>query len=119
MKNKIYDFYLRRDEESPAYKLFRGTESDFKRVETLYEELWSMVIDKNPSADAVWDVSDDTLSDDPILLSWEGAGVEIVAEDSDTHEQYWYFGWQTPSIAGPSLRFSQKLQPIGTQVIAR
>ena len=115
MKNKIYDFYLRRDEESPAYKLFRGTESDFKRVETLYEELWSMVIDKNSSED----ISDDTLSDDPILLSWEGAAVEIVAEDINTHEQYWYFGWQTPSIAGPSLRFSQKLQPIGTQVIGR
>ena len=43
--NELYDFYIRGQEELPVRKMFKGTVSDFEKVEKLYEELWSKVID--------------------------------------------------------------------------
>ena len=97
---ELYDFYIRRDEEIPAYKLFRGTVSDFEKVEQLYEKLWASVIDSQLGLLSEEPAKE--LTDDPILLQWEGA--EIIAEDTTTYEQYWYLG-------------DGKLKSIGTEVI--
>ena len=107
MTNKIYDWYLRRDEEEPAYKLFRGTLTDFREVEDLYEKLREKVIDSHLGVHD-YNILEETLSDDPILLMWETVSRhnEIIVEDIDTHEQYWYYG-------------NGVLNAIGTQVIAR
>ena len=99
---ELYDFYIRRDEEIPAYKLFRGTVSDFEKVEQLYEKLWASVIDSQLGLLSEEPAKE--LTDDPILLQWEGA--EIIAEDTTTYEQYWYLG-------------DGKLKSIGTEVIGR
>ena len=99
---ELYDFYIRRDEEVPAYKLFRGTVSDFEKVEQLYEKLWASVIDSQLGLLSEEPAKE--LTDDPILLQWEGA--EIIAEDTTTYEQYWYLG-------------DGKLKSIGTEVIGR
>ena len=99
---ELYDFYIRRDEEVPAYKLFRGTVSDFEKVEQLYEKLWASVIDSQLGLLSEEPAKE--LTDDPILLQWEGA--EIIAEDTTTYEQYWYLG-------------DGKLKLIGTKVIGR
>tara|TARA_R100001224_G_scaffold5587_1_gene3197 strand:+ start:745 stop:1056 length:312 start_codon:yes stop_codon:yes gene_type:complete len=103
MKNQVYDFYLRRDEEEPAYKLFRGTLADFRKVENLYEELRAKVIDSHLGIQD-YNILEETLSDDPILLQWEGG--EIIAENITTHEQHWYYG-------------NGVLNAIGTEVINR
>ena len=103
MKNKIYDWYLRRDEEEPAYKLFRGTLTDFREVAALYEKLRDKVIDSHLGIQD-YNILEETLSDDAILLQWKGS--EIIVEDIDTYEQYWYYG-------------NGVLNAIGTQVIAR
>ena len=95
--NELYDFYIRGQEELPVRKMFRGTVSDFEKVEKLYEELWSKVIDAQLSLGT-------PLTEDEILLSWEGG--EIIAEHITTYEQYWYLG-------------DGKLEAIGTQVIGR
>lgn len=100
--DELYDFYIRRDEEVPAYKLFRGTVSDFEKVEQLYEKLWASVIDSQLGLLSEEPAKE--LTDDPILLQWEGA--EIIAEDTTTYEQYWYLG-------------DGKLKSIGTEVIGR
>ena len=100
--DELYDFYIRRDEEIPAYKLFRGTVSDFEKVEQLYEKLWASVIDSQLGLLSEEPAKE--LTDDPILLQWEGA--EIIAEDTTTYEQYWYLG-------------DGKLKSIGTEVIGR
>ena len=99
---ELYDFYIRRDEEVPAYKLFRGTVSDFEKVEQLYEKLWANVIDAQLGLLSEEPAKE--LTDDLILLQWEGA--EIIAEDTTTYEQYWYLG-------------DGKLKSIGTEVIGR
>ena len=109
MKNQVYDFYLRRDEEEPAYKLFKGTLTDFRKVEALYEELRAKVIDSHLGILELYDSNcafdlEETLSDDPILLQWEGG--EIIAENITTHEQHWYYG-------------NGVLNAIGTEVISR
>ena len=103
---ELYDFYIRRDEEVPAYKLFRGTVSDFEKVEQLYEKLWASVIDSQLGLLGIGMPIESVkeLTDDPILLQWEGA--EIIAEDTTTYEQYWYLG-------------DGKLKSIGTEVIGR
>ena len=104
MKNQVYDFYLRRDEEEPAYKLFKGTLTDFRKVEALYEELRAKVIDSHTLGILEVTILEETLSDDPILLQWEGG--EIIAENITTHEQHWYYG-------------NGVLNAIGTEVISR
>ena len=105
---ELYDFYIRRDEEVPVYKLFRGTVSDFEKVEQLYEKLWASVIDSQLGLSTRQRLLSEEpakeLTDDPILLQWEGA--EIIAEDTTTYEQYWYLG-------------DGKLKSIGTEVIGR
>ena len=101
MTDKIYEFYLidpTGDEtrktnysvSSPKgrHKMFKGTVEDFQKVEELYGELWAKVIDNQLALiDTHWA---DELTDDPILMNWEGA--EIIAVDSTTKVEFYYLG---------------------------
>ena len=101
MTDRIYEFYLVDPTEaaiktrktnytisSPKGRqlMFKGTVEDFQKVEELYGELWTKVIDNQLG---LIDRHAGELTNDWILQNWEGA--EIIAIDHNDIE-YWYLG---------------------------
>ena len=101
MTDRIYEFYLVDPTEaavktrktnytvsSPKGRqlMFKGTVEDFQKVEELYGELWTKVIDNQLG---LIDKHAGELTNDWILQNWEGA--EIIAIDHLDIE-YWYLG---------------------------
>ena len=91
-KDTIYNFYLNTNEHTyEPILLFKGTLSAFQKVEQLYGELWFNVIDKQLGLlnfDNGYPV--DSLTDDPVLLKWEGSDIEAL--DLQTQKIYYYLG---------------------------
>jgi hypothetical protein len=91
-EDTIYNFYLSTNEHTyEPILMFKGTLSAFQKVEQLYGELWFNVIDKQLGLlnfDNGYPV--DSLTDDPILLKWEGSDIEAI--DLQTQTIYYYLG---------------------------
>tara|TARA_R110002051_G_scaffold49094_1_gene96211 strand:+ start:169 stop:477 length:309 start_codon:yes stop_codon:yes gene_type:complete len=91
-KDTIYNFYLNTNEHTyEPILLFKGTLSAFQKVEQLYGELWFNVIDNQLGLlnfDNGYPV--DSLTDDPVLLKWEGSDIEAI--DLQTQTIYYYLG---------------------------
>lgn len=90
-KDTIYNFYLSTNGGKPIL-MFKGTLSAFQKVEQLYAELWCNVID-NQLGLLNFDrhgYQADALTDDPILLQWEGCDIEAI--DLQTQTIYYYLG---------------------------
>ena len=91
-KDTIYNFYLNTNEHTyEPILMFKGTLSAFQKVEQLYGELWFNVIDKQLGLlnfDNGYPV--DSLTDDPVLLKWEGSDIEAL--DLQTQKIYYYLG---------------------------
>jgi len=91
-KDTIYNFYLNTNEHTyEPILMFKGTLSAFQKVEQLYGELWFNVIDKQLELlnfDNGYPV--DSLTDDPVLLKWEGSDIEAL--DLQTQKIYYYLG---------------------------
>ena len=91
-KDTIYNFYLNTNEHTyEPILLFKGTLSAFQKVEQLYGELWFNVIDNQLGLlnfDNGYPV--DSLTDDPVLLKWEGSDIEAL--DLQTQKIYYYLG---------------------------
>ena len=92
MDDKIYNFYLNTNEHTyEPILMFKGTLSAFEKVEQLYGELWFNVIDNQLGLlnfDNGYPV--DSLTDDPVLLKWEGSDIEAI--DIETKKMFWYLG---------------------------
>jgi hypothetical protein len=91
-KDTVFNFYLSTNGSSKKPMLiFKGTVDAFQKVEQLYAELWYNVIDKQLGLldfDNGYPV--DALTDDPILLQWEGCDIEAI--DLQTQTIYCYLG---------------------------
>ena len=87
----IYDFYVESKPKEIYIMMFKGTLKDFQKVEQLYGELWYNVIDKQLG---LLDFNNgypvDSLTDDPILLNWEGC--DKTATNVTTKANYHYLG---------------------------
>ena len=85
----IYDFYVESKPNETYVFMFKGTLTEFQKVEKLYEDLFYRVIDKQLR---LLDKGDTTkkLTDDPILLNWEGC--DITATNVTTKANYHYLG---------------------------
>ena len=90
--DKIYNFYLNTNEHTyEPILIFKGTLSAFEKVEQLYGELWFNVIDNQLGLlnfDNGYPV--DSLTDDQVLLKWEGSDIEAI--DIETKKMFWYLG---------------------------
>tara|TARA_R110002020_G_scaffold82308_1_gene203682 strand:- start:2907 stop:3215 length:309 start_codon:yes stop_codon:yes gene_type:complete len=90
--DKIYNFYLNTNENNyEPILMFKGTLSAFEKVDQLYGELWFNVIDNQLGLlnfDNGYPV--DNLTDDPVLLKWEGSDIEAL--DLQTQTIYYYLG---------------------------
>ena len=94
-EDTIYNFYMKTNEDYyEPILLFKGTLSAFQNVEQLYGELWFNVIDKQLGL-LNFDINKngypvDSLTDDPVLLKWEGSDIEAL--DLQTQTIYYYLG---------------------------
>ena len=84
-----FDFYL--VSKDTKIHIFKGSLDDFEKVEQLYAELWAKVIDSQ--LDLIYfndgyDVS--KLTNDPVLLNWEGCDIE--AYQLNNENAYYYLG---------------------------
>jgi hypothetical protein len=91
-KDTIYNFYLNTNEHTyEPILLFKGTLSAFEKVEQLYGELWFNVIDNQLGLLNFHNgYPVDSLTDDPVLLKWEGSDIEAL--DLQTQKIYYYLG---------------------------
>tara|TARA_Y100001973_G_C5134384_1_gene299508 strand:- start:51 stop:371 length:321 start_codon:yes stop_codon:yes gene_type:complete len=91
-KDTVFNFYLSTSGSSKEpILMFKGTVDAFQKVEQLYAELWYNVIDKQLGLlnfDNGYQV--DALTDDSILLQWEGCDIEAI--DLQTQTIYYYLG---------------------------
>ena len=83
----IYDFYVESKPTETYVLMFKGTLAEFQKVEKLYEDLFYRVIDKQLRLLEKGDTTK-KLTDDPILLNWEGCA--ITATNVTTKANYHY-----------------------------
>ena len=83
----IYDFYVESKPTETYVLMFKGTVTEFQKVEKLYEDLFYRVIDKQLRLLEKGDTTK-KLTDDPILLNWEGCA--ITATNVTTKANYHY-----------------------------
>tara|TARA_R100000654_G_C2671341_1_gene126130 strand:+ start:353 stop:685 length:333 start_codon:yes stop_codon:yes gene_type:complete len=99
MSDKIYDFYLEISHDDVSVgmtediHIFKGALSDFTHVENLYGMLWFNVIDKQLkhieyNKDGGYPIKQ--LTEDKIMLNWEGS--DMYAVDSNTDGKFYYLG---------------------------
>ena len=102
MSDKIYDFYLEVSKEGYNKEgtsehddifIFKGTLSDFTHIEDLYGMLWFNVIDKQLklieyTKDGGYPIKQ--LTEDKVMLNWEGS--DMYAVDPKTNTKFYYLG---------------------------
>tara|TARA_R100000664_G_C2695900_1_gene98161 strand:+ start:131 stop:469 length:339 start_codon:yes stop_codon:yes gene_type:complete len=102
MSKRLYDFYLEVPKEGynkegtsehDDIHIFKGALSDFTHIEELYGKLWFNVIDKqlehiDYNKDSGYPIKQ--LTEDKIMLNWEGSDIYALA--TDTNNKFYYLG---------------------------